>query len=261
VEKEEGFWEIHDYKTTKKLPEQKELDSDRQLALYQIGIQSQWKGIKNIQLVWHFLHFDKELRSERNPNELERLKKETIELIEEIEKAKQKDDFPTKESALCEWCDFSYLCPLRRHLEETAELSVNEFLNLPEVQLVNKYVEISEEIREKRNELEELKEALFSFVEKNNILVVRGSDNKIKIKFENGFPTKEKEPEKKLELEKIIKNAGKWEEVSFLNSKALLKIIGEEKWEEKLMQKLRPFIIPQAEKRIYLSRLKGEETL
>jgi putative RecB family exonuclease len=261
VEKENGFWEIHDYKTNKKLPEQKDLDQNRQLALYQIGIESKWKEIKNIQLVWHYLHFDKELRSERTPQELERLKKETIELIKEIEKAKEKDDFPTNESALCDWCDYSYLCPVRKHFEQTVNLPANEFLSLPEVQLVNKYVELSEIIRDHREELEKLKEAIFSVATKENLLVIRGSDNKLKIKFENGFPTKEKEPERKLELEKLIKVAGKWEEVSFLNAKSLLKIITDEKWEKELIQKLKKFIIPKAEKRIYLSRLRDEETL
>jgi len=36
----DGIYEIHDYKTSKSLPEQSKMDEDRQLALYQIGVQS-----------------------------------------------------------------------------------------------------------------------------------------------------------------------------------------------------------------------------
>lgn len=38
----DGAFEIHNYKTGSKLPEQKELDEDMQLALYQIGVQNLW---------------------------------------------------------------------------------------------------------------------------------------------------------------------------------------------------------------------------
>lgn len=33
----EGLWQIHDYKTGRWVPTQEDLDSDRQLALYQIA--------------------------------------------------------------------------------------------------------------------------------------------------------------------------------------------------------------------------------
>ena len=33
-----GLWQIHDYKTGRWVPTQEELDTDRQLALYQIGV-------------------------------------------------------------------------------------------------------------------------------------------------------------------------------------------------------------------------------
>jgi putative RecB family exonuclease len=35
----EGLWQIHDYKTGRWVPTQEDLDRDRQMALYQIGIQ------------------------------------------------------------------------------------------------------------------------------------------------------------------------------------------------------------------------------
>jgi putative RecB family exonuclease len=39
----DGVWEIRDYKTSAYLPTQQQLDRDRQLALYQIGVQHAWR--------------------------------------------------------------------------------------------------------------------------------------------------------------------------------------------------------------------------
>ena len=42
----DGAFEVHDYKTGSKLPDQAELDKDRQLALYQIGVQKLWPDVE-----------------------------------------------------------------------------------------------------------------------------------------------------------------------------------------------------------------------
>ncbi len=51
-------YEIHE--TSKSLPEQSMMDEDRQLALYQIGIQKMWNDVNRVELVWHYVAFDKE---------------------------------------------------------------------------------------------------------------------------------------------------------------------------------------------------------
>ncbi|GAG71644.1 unnamed protein product [marine sediment metagenome] len=67
----DGTYEIHDYKTSKSLPEQSKMDEDRQLALYQIGVQSMWNDVGSVELVWHYVTFDKEIRSKRTEEELD----------------------------------------------------------------------------------------------------------------------------------------------------------------------------------------------
>ena len=54
--------EIHDYKTSSRLPTQKDVDSDRQLAFYQMGVEGKWKEIQEVRLVWHYLSFDTEIQ-------------------------------------------------------------------------------------------------------------------------------------------------------------------------------------------------------
>jgi putative RecB family exonuclease len=79
---EGGTYEIHDYKTSGRLPPQEEVDNDRQLALYQLAVRTMWSDMKQVELVWHYLVFDRELRSARSPGQLEELEKEVNRLIE-----------------------------------------------------------------------------------------------------------------------------------------------------------------------------------
>ncbi|CBE67945.1 MAG: PD-(D/E)XK nuclease family protein [Candidatus Methylomirabilis oxygeniifera] len=104
-----GRYEIHDYKTSGRLPSQGDLDVDRQLALYQLAIEGIWPDAKEIELVWHYLAFGRELRSRRTPDALERLKRSTIAVIDRIE---ADSEFKPIKSNLCHWCTYQNICPL-----------------------------------------------------------------------------------------------------------------------------------------------------
>jgi RecB family exonuclease len=109
----DGAFEIHDYKTGSGLPEQAELDEDRQLGLYQIGVQTLWPEAKEVRLIWHLVAFDLEMRSRRTPDALEGLRCEIAGLIDKIEAERE---FAPHESALCNWCPYWDLCPVKKHL-------------------------------------------------------------------------------------------------------------------------------------------------
>lgn len=104
-----GRYEIHDYKTSGRLPRQGDLDADRQLALYQLAVEGMWPDAKEVELVWHYLAFGKELRSRRTPNALERLKSATIAVIDRIE---ADTELKPIKSNLCHWCTYQNICPL-----------------------------------------------------------------------------------------------------------------------------------------------------
>ncbi|MCK5112119.1 MAG: PD-(D/E)XK nuclease family protein, partial [Thermoplasmatales archaeon] len=107
METEEGYYEVHDYKTNSRLPLVEYLDNDRQLALYAIGVKERYPDVKDVKLVWHFLAFNKEIDSTRSDEELEELKKSVIELIDKIE---SDEKFESKTSLLCDWCEFKPIC-------------------------------------------------------------------------------------------------------------------------------------------------------
>jgi putative RecB family exonuclease len=108
-----GRLRIHDYKTSATLPTQPEADADAQLALYQLAVETMWPNSNGIELVWHYLQFDVELISHRTPEQLTRLRQEYIGKIRRIEAATELENFPTQESALCNWCEYVALCPAK----------------------------------------------------------------------------------------------------------------------------------------------------
>jgi len=105
---ENNEYEIHDYKTSNNLPKKEQVDNDKQLALYSIAIKEKFGKDKEVSLIWHYLAHDKKINSKRTNEQLEQLKKETIELIKEIEKT---TEFPPNKSHLCHWCQYKDICP------------------------------------------------------------------------------------------------------------------------------------------------------
>ncbi|MCZ7620447.1 MAG: PD-(D/E)XK nuclease family protein [Myxococcota bacterium] len=104
----DGAVEIHDYKTGRWVPSQAKLDSDRQLALYQLGFEARHGRDASVRLVWHFLQRDQVRVSTRTREQLDTLCGQTIALIDRIEAERE---FAPKPSALCSWCEHNDVCP------------------------------------------------------------------------------------------------------------------------------------------------------
>jgi putative RecB family exonuclease len=276
LDEEKGYWvrgfidrvtlsdhsvlEIHDYKTSSRLPPQKDVDSDRQLAFYHMGVEGKWKDVQEIRLVWHYLAFDTEISSSRTPEKLQQLRRETMELIQEIESDRQ---FLPKEGPLCNWCDYQGFCPKRKHLVMVEALPLNEYLNEEGVTLVNRYVAMKERKRllneEIDAELAKVEEALYAYAQKEELEAVYGSDHVAKIKIE----TKEKYPlkgdQRRRALDELIKKAGKWMEVSDLNPWMLSRVIERGKWDSLLMKKVKEFSNLEENRSITITKLKERE--
>ena len=105
----DGAIEIQDYKTGARVPSQTELDRDRQLALYQIGIANTYGKDRPIRLVWHYLQRNQTRTSTRTPEQLDELRFATIGLIDRI---RAEDAWEPKTGPLCRWCEYSDRCPV-----------------------------------------------------------------------------------------------------------------------------------------------------
>ena len=252
----DGAYEIHDYKTGAYLPSQQDVDKDRQLGLYHVGIQKKWPNVRSIRLVWHYLASDTELVSYRTPEAISNLIQDTRSLIDSIESAQ---DFPARESALCVWCEYPDLCPQRKHFIKVEALPVNEYLNEPGVVLVNKYVALRDEKAMIEDEMEKVKEAIFDYARNEEVELIKGSDYKARVKFDEKLKFPGKNDAERPELDTIVKASGKWEEVSQLDTTSLVRIVENDLWSKDLIDQVMKYGRIEATDAIHISKLKDEE--
>jgi putative RecB family exonuclease len=103
----DGALEIHDYKTTSRMPSEKELEGDPQLRLYQLGVEHMFPKAPAIRLIRHFLNFGQQHRASSSP--------ELLALVQEKMKAKIGEalactEFPPNVTPLCRWCSYQDRC-------------------------------------------------------------------------------------------------------------------------------------------------------
>jgi len=246
---EEGVYEIHDYKTSNSLPTTDDLDTDRQLALYSLAVNEMFQDCRKVNLIWHYLAFDKEFRSERSEEQLRALKQEVINSIKQIESTK---DFQPKESRLCSWCDFREICPRFSHLFEVDEKTPEEFLADDGVKLVNQYALLKAEEEKIAAQLEELKEKIFSFAEQKKLDRVYGSDASVSVWKKECLKFPSKDDENYAALIQLLKNQGLWEEFSSLDKYRLEKAFEGGQIDFNKMKELAKFASKELVKRLYL---------
>ena len=239
-----GLYEVHDYKTNMTLPSQKDLDEDRQLAMYSIWVRQRFKDFKKVRLVWHFLAFNKEMESFRTAEELEKLRQDRLTRIYEIER---EEGFPPKENNFCGWCLYQSICPLWKHTAKVDSLPENEFLGDPGVQLVDEYIRIREDMdriqKESGARLDKIKEALQEFCKAEGVAQVAGTRHTIRVTESNriGFPPKNSS--RRDRLIEILRDASRLEEVSDLDVHRLGRILqdGQSGWEDILLKELEKY--------------------
>jgi putative RecB family exonuclease len=227
----DGAWEIHDYKTTRRLPTQADKDHDSQLALYEIGIRRMWPDIETVELIWHYVRFDHTIRSRRTSEQLDALQQNTLGTIADIEARDGSEDaFPTKESGLCSYCEYQVVCPVRKHLCVVRKLPANEFLEEPGVVLVDRWNslkakqdELKVEIARLESEIDQIKEALCVLAARDGLTNVVGSEKEVAIteQLKVMFPRKGQEPNEAAQLDALLRASPWWQRASCLDRSAL----------------------------------------
>ncbi len=257
TETTDGCYEIHDYKTNSRLPLAEYIRTDRQLALYMIGVKENYPNVNTVRLIWHFLKFDKEVDSTRTDAELIQLKKDTIQLIDQIE---NDSDYKTKPGYLCRWCEYQQVCKQWAHLHKIHEMPINEYLKDSGVQLVNRYAELKCKQKqmnaEIEDELEKVEEALIAFAEREKVDCVFGSKNKVRITSQEKYVFPSKNSKERKKLEEVLQMHGKLTEVSQLDTAALGKALLEKQWKPEIISLVQQYASFEQKKRVFLSKLK-----
>jgi len=242
----DGAFEVHDYKTGSNLPDQAKLDKDRQLALYQVGVQKLWPDAKEVRLIWHLVAFDVEMRSSRMHGALDALKKELGQLIDRIEAERE---FPPHESALCGWCPYWDLCPVKKHLVKVEALPKDKWKDEPGVVIVDAYAdrwrkkrELDAETKAVEAELDALRDAAISFAEKEGVQVIAGTEARLRVTGKDRVVSPAKGSAEREALEQELRALGVWDEVAVLDPFALEKAVAEGKWAGDVLERIKAYV-------------------
>lgn len=249
-----GHYEIHDYKTSSRLPHQNQIDRDRQLAIYALGVKQKYPNVKDISLVWHYLKFNKELRSKRSPKQLSKLKTSIISMIDTIENTKT---YPRKPSVLCHWCSYKPICPQYSHLYQIKEHRENRYNRKTGKQLVDKYIKLKQQTRQTKLdsflELKHLKQSILHYAAREHLDVMYGTNSKIQIIRKKQISIPKKETKQYKELIEILKENNKYEIINRLDAETLYNIIKNKKWEKELLNKISLFLSVETKKDLLIT--------
>jgi putative RecB family exonuclease len=115
---EDGTYEIIDYKTSRKLPAQVDVDNNLQLQIYRMSALQRWPQLTpdRIQLSLYFLRAGEKLTTKHSPLSPEETERHVVETIQAIEKRTAEGVFPPRPSELCNWCGYKPFCPAWKHM-------------------------------------------------------------------------------------------------------------------------------------------------
>jgi len=252
----DATYEIHDYKTSKSMPQMTHFHKDEQLALYALAVKSTYQDAAKIRLVWHYLAFNKAVNLPRTDKELDEAKSSVIRKIDIIEGAIVKNNFLPQASMLCSWCEFQKICPQHNKQFTMENKKHDEMHEKTEKELVDKYVELKNKQIEIAEKTDKIKDELVKYCQINNITAVAGSEytaNVCEVKATK-YPGNDDEQRKKLEM--FLKEAKLWDKVSTLDTHALRRLVTETLIDNKIKEKIKGFETDETTHRVMLSKKK-----
>ena len=228
-----GHFVVHDYKTNKRLLTPKQTDSDRQLALYMLGVQQRYPNLERIDLVWHFVRFDEEVRSHRTDVQLQTMATQTGRLIETIEAAVASGDLPTRTSALCDYCAYRPRCPEFAHLyqlnDDSPRSDVPTLTAAAASALVDELVTVKDETQQVTRALEARRTAietkLTAYATETGHTSVFGTDYSAAVSTESSVTIPKAGSDSRSDLEVMLKTHGLWEQVDQLSAPRLKTLV------------------------------------
>lgn len=208
-------YEIIDYKTSKALPSQKEVDENLQLSLYRLGITNRWPNFKldQVTLSLYFLKHGIKISTLRTEDDLQATKAKISNIVSNIE-AKRFEPIPSK---LCDYCEYRNICPIWRHKTLQQESGIESEEKLRET--MKDFFELKNKIQQESLRVEELKALINEYCDKNKVERIFG---------DQGYITRTLQKRYGYDIDKIkniLQPLGKWEEVLKVDDIKLKKMV------------------------------------
>jgi RecB family exonuclease len=259
----DGHFAVHDYKTSNRVPPQNKADKDRQLGLYALAVHQRYPEVKKIDLIWHYVRFDEEVRSSRDEKQLDSMISTTVSLINEIEAATERKDFPTKTSMLCNWCEFKAQCPEYSHQyasqNDAPTLSTTTISAVQAAETVDKLIELKEKKKNLSSDMdammETLESQLFNYSKESGHTVVFGKDYKASFSTTESVKIPSKKDLKRYELESSLKELELWDDVQEMSVWKVKSMLKSEHWSEEQKKKISSYLDKSDNPRISLKKL------
>lgn len=235
----DGWYEVHDYKTSRSLPTMAELEADPQLGFYALAVKAMWPDIPGVRLVWHYVAFGETLVVV--PTE-ENLRGVRDRLLARIRAAAAATEFPPNVTRLCDWCEYKVVCPAWIHpLAVDPSRRGDLQVALPDAEDGVKLVDALANLEDKKSalaleqkkleaQIEPVKEALGAYAEKRRLMALSGTNRQAIVRWYPNAQVPRKDAPARGPLVELVKRLGLWEEVSDLNPIALSKGIEQKKW-------------------------------
>ena len=237
----DGVFEIHDYKTSKSLPSQEDVDTDWQLALYELAVRREWPDAPGVRLQWHYVRHGRTMTSVRSAEARKKLSEDAAALIARV---KADHEFKPCPGPLCDWCEYRDLCPVFAHPEKVAAMAPEQRRKDDGVKLVDALSKVEEQRQGLKDDLKaldrqkaDLDARLADWAQAEGVTTVAGTAAQatVTVKDEIHLPTKTHEPAKHAALEAEVRSSILWPEVSRLDPHALLEGLRAKRWAGELL--------------------------
>ncbi len=225
----EGSLAIIDYKSGKAMPKNDDLKRDNQLSLYRIAVEKMY-GLPVERQIIYLFRYNEEISVTQSEEQLEKTKEMVLEVRQKID---NKIFEPTLNN-FCP-CDWPSWCPYFKDEygpppveEESYSL---ERLSLEEI--IDRFGQLKQEDREKRKELDALKDRIIDYCLNHNLLRLEGKNYRITLSPIKTIDYPENEVRQELE------DSGLWNEVSVFKPKLLDELIKNGKVNTDLIKKFK----------------------
>jgi len=213
----DGSFEVIDYKTSKKMPPQEQVDKNLQLSIYYLGLINRWPSIQEqnrpIKLSLYYLRHGEKLSTVRDSQQAKESQERILSLVSQIKES----SFHPKVNPLCNWCQYQSLCPLFRHKFTNTE---SPTLDDQKIQtIIKEYFEIKEKQGQSSKRMVELKQLINQYCDQNDF---------DRVFSDAGYITRLSQQRFSYDMDKvkqILEPIGKWDEILTIDKVELKKTI------------------------------------
>jgi len=179
-----------------------------------------------------------------NEEKLDELRQIIKDRIYEIEQATRDDNFPTRESGLCDFCVYYDLCPAKRHRLALEDDSDEEWDADTGRKLADEYLSLYKEKKTLESNLEAIKDDILKYCEQTDLAKLESGLGSIKVSFSEteGFPSKTEDENSFIRISQLVREAGLYECFKLEPNVLYKDFVAKEKVDPNLLEKLKSFI-------------------